>query len=105
MEFYVIVHPAGFNDFDLDGKIKRKAKNLKKIIDEEDHLIIGDFKDASRIHHSMPKNSDDLKVRVCGSYYGKENGKKWCIDQQIDALKKQGYNARIYLPASLQSRV
>lgn len=91
---FVIVHEYEVkdeHDFGLASSVKA-FREIQAIKEEEDHRIIDG--DPTIIPQNLP-SPEKGRIYVCGSRID------ICIPKQITALEKAGYNAEIYMPASI----
>lgn len=82
--FYVLVHTNLIGKYKVYQEINRIRK-AEKFVE-----ITGD---PSMVPADLPKNT---KIAVCGAY------RNLCVKEQLDALKKQGYDAFIYSKATIR---
>jgi len=91
---FVIVHEK-----EVEAEIQLLAssvlayREIQRIKREEDFRSV-DGEDPTVIPSDLP-NQDECRIYVCGSSIAV------CIPQQIDALKKEGYDAELYREASI----
>ncbi|MBS3072481.1 hypothetical protein J4477_01445 [Candidatus Pacearchaeota archaeon] len=99
---FVIVHDGC--EIDLGRYPKKRVESVKKEIrrirDEEVYIDNQNCPDSIPADLNDPNNS--LDIYVAGYWYG---GYNWCVNRQANALRKVGYNARIYIPGSLKVNI
>ncbi len=94
-DIYVIVHEADVNssvNVGLEEAISAQTEIARIKIEEETRLVDGR---PILIPQNMPP-PDDCKVYVCGS------ATRVCVEIQKLALVKEGYNATVHKPGSVQ---
>ena len=103
-EIYVIVH-EWFVDraVDMGKEFAADVKNeLNWIKTNKKFVSISVNEKPAIIHPELPPPSSNLLLKVCGAFTHKEY---MCVDIQCLALRIEGYNAQIYSPATLESKV
>lgn len=92
VDLYVLVHVDQSTMKD-DPKVAREIRRIKK---EEKFLEVRGNPDI--VDYKVPQHT---RLYVCGFYHGKQCWDHRCVDEQIKALRREGYSPQIYLPATV----
>jgi len=105
---YVLVHTATVDDYTtftdselINKTIEEISYELKRIRASENFIESPD--DYRYIVDHISENSRNRNLFVCGAFSDPENP-VWCVDEACEILKNNGYNARVYPPATLHAK-
>jgi len=71
---------------------------LQRIFDQEDYRMV-----TGSPSNVPPGINIRRPVRVCGAYYSPDGRDPRCVNTQLEALAEQGYDAELYIPATMYS--
>ena len=102
MASYIIVHPsAAYAAQRDDPHTDSVIREISRIIRREDCVILEELADEQ-----VSWLDRGQLLLVCGAFYTGHadgmNAPPMCVDYQLMALRKAGYEARVHLPGTLR---
>jgi hypothetical protein len=94
---YVIVHEhLVYSDIRVHPVVESVRAEISRIEQEEDYVLV---RGNPSIVPELPDNA--RPILVCGAYYSGKAGKEKCVDSQLEALLRAGYDAMLHPTGTL----